>query len=395
MKKLLLMAMLVVTGMTQGLFAQNSTMYSVGRTKTDQLFDAGTMIPLPHLFVIRLTNSNLVKIRVANKEAFEKILNLDSMIIAVSKNLALLKDSLQDEMTQKRVDYVNDSGSLVKIRIRQYRPNGTSFVLETDGPALMKIEQDSLNITGNQVIPRQMTNPYVTQGFYNRVPYHVSILINDINKLEELADGTLNKTMQELKEQWDGLDKWSPKKNSSLYAYYNTPESKFITPLKEQQLQKKWYFRPYIQLGLQNVNNILTGSAGAGFELAKRGSSSSANRNFPLSSYTNRYQLYWEPYFFFEKLPENKFAMRRNDFVTFAMISESTTFYSGQSKVEFKSFLSVGYLVHRSGNYFSDNTFKVGLPGATFKFISLVPEFIFHDLFKNFQPGLKLTLDLD
>jgi len=99
--------------------------------------------------------------------------------------------------------------------------------------------------------------------------------------------------------------------------------------------------------------------------------------------------------YYFDKLPENKFAMRRNDFVAFAVISESTTFYSSDSKVEFKGFFSVSYLVHRSGNYFSDNTFKVGLPGASFKFVSLLPEFIFHDLFKNFQPGLKLVLDLD
>jgi len=391
MKKFLLIAMLVATGMTENLFAQDNSIYHSIPPKTDLLFDMARFASLRHLFVIRLKNSNSVKIRIANKQGFEKLLNLDSIVISVAKNLALLKDSLQDEMTQKRIDYVNDSGSFVKIRIRQQRSNSTSFVLQADGPALMKIEQDSLNIVGYQ--SGQMMNPSVTQGAYIRVSYQVSFLINDINKLEELADGTLNKIMQELKEQWDGLDNWSPKKNSSLYAYYNTPESKFITPMKNQRSVKKWSFRPYIQLGLQNVNNILTGSAGVGIELAKRIPASS-NR-FPLSSSTNRYQLFWEPYFFFDKLPENKFAMRRNDFVTFAVISESTTFFSSESKVEFKGFLSVGYLVHRSGNYFSDNTFKVGLPGASFKFVSLVPEFIFHDLFKNFQPGLKLVLDLD
>src|SRR4029078_1539669 len=98
MKKLLFIAMLVSTGMTQGLFAQNGPVYYTNRSKTDQLFDAGALAPLHHLFVIKLKNSNLLKIRVANKEAFERLLNLDSMIIAVSKNLALLKDSLQDEM---------------------------------------------------------------------------------------------------------------------------------------------------------------------------------------------------------------------------------------------------------------------------------------------------------
>jgi len=392
MKKLLFIAMLVATGMTQILFAQNNEIIYTNASKTDQLFDAGRMGSLRHLFVINLKNANLVKVRVANKEAFEKLLNLDSMILAVSKNLALLKDSLQDEMTQKRVDYLNDPGSFVKIRIRQYRPNGTSFVLENDGPALMKIEQDSLNIIGNQVIQREMKNASVPQGAYVRVSYQVSFVINDINKLEELADGTLNKTMQELKEQWDGLDKWSSKKNSSLYAYYNTSQSKFITPMGVQVSLKKWFFRPYVQLGLQNVNNILTGSIGTGIELAHRVTTSASFRG----SFTTRYQLIWEPYFFFEKqAPENTFSMRRNDFVTFQRISESSVSYSSGSKFEFKQFLSLGYLVHRSGNYFSDNTFKVGLPGASFKFISLVPEFIFHDLFKNFQPGLKLILDLD
>jgi hypothetical protein len=71
----------------------------------------------------------------------------------------------------------------------------------------------------------------------------------------------------------------------------------------------------------------------------------------------------------------------------------SSTFRA--SNIEFSPKMAFSYLVHESGNYFYDNTFKLMTPGAKYKEVYLNPEFIFNGLFKNFQPGLKLVLDLD
>jgi hypothetical protein len=380
MKKFFVVTMLAAVSMKGNLYAQNGWNNNIGRSKTDQVFDLGRMSSLRHHFVIRLKNNNSVIVQVANKEEFEKLLNLDSIILVVSKNLVPFKDSLQDEMVQKKIDYVSEAGDLVKLRIRQYPPNGTSYVIEPGGPALLKIEQDTLNITSFQL--KENLGPGA--GY---VPYYISFLINDINKLESLADGTLNKVMEELKEQWDGLDSWSPKKNNTnnLYAYFNTSDTKLNRPVGNLTTAKKWWITPYVQASLQNINNILTTSVGVGVDLTKR----------IATNIKYRYQLIWEPYFFFDREPENKFRMRRNDFITFQFGSRQTTYFPGGAKVDFNQNFSVGYLVHREGNYFSDNTFKIGLPGASYKFVTLYPEFIFHDLFKSFQPGLKLVLDLD
>ncbi|HET6994675.1 MAG TPA: hypothetical protein VFI06_06820 [Chitinophagaceae bacterium] len=383
MKKYLVVIMLAATSMNGDLFAQNNWSYLVGRSKTEQVFDLSRSPSLRHRFVIWLKNSNSVSVQVANKEEFEKLLNLDSIIRVVAKNLVPCRDSLQDEMIQKKIDYVNEAGGLVKLRIRQYQQNGTSYVIQPDGAALLKLEQDTLNISSYQ--SKETLSPGTTTYVY--VHYRISVLINDINKLESLADGTLNKIMEELKEQWDGLDSWSSKKNntSNLYAYFNTGDSNLNRPLRNQAPAKKWVPAPYVQVGLQNVNNILTTSIGAGFVLTKGAR----------TALQYRFQLFWEPYFFFDREPDNSFAMRRNDFITLQFVTRQTNNFPNGAKVEFNQNLSVGYLVHREGNYFFDHTFKAGLPGASFKFLMLHPEFIFHDLFKDFQPGLKLVLDLD
>jgi hypothetical protein len=311
---------------------------------------------------------------------------MDSIIKAVAKNLSLFKDSLQNEITQKRVDYVNDAAGLVKIRIREHQPDGNSFVLAADGPALLKVEQDTLNILGQR--SKDRTGMANAPGAYIQVAYRISFLLNDITKLESFADGTLNAAMVEIKNQWEELKNWSEQNNwrTNLSGFYNQENPALSRRVGEPHFRRKQSIQPYVQVGLQNVNNILTTSTGVGLQLT--------NKTRP--SQTLRYQLFWEPYFFFDKPGNSKFKMRRNDFVTFQFIISTPGYYIDRNeKVEFNQNLSIGYLIHRSGDYFNETTFKVGLPGAKFKFLRLHPEFIFDGLFKNFQPGLKLFLDLD
>ena len=383
MKKQLVILMLVLTGMTRDLFAQEPTIY----TSAPTMFNAGMNVNPPnwlrHRFIITSKNGNNIAVLVPDKPVFDEIIDLESIIRNANKNLSHFVDSLKDEITSKRIQHLDDNSGNIKIRIHESQPITNNFVLLPDGPAILKIQQETLEINRRRPISQESG----AKAEYDSKSYMVIVSINDINKLNSMLDGSINAAMLEIKKEWDGLKRWSAKDNwkTTLSGTKNLIDPSKSRSLREPYISEKVTFSIFVQVGLQTVNNTLLTSAAAGFQLT--------NRIKPASEY--KYQLMWEPYFVFDKNPDGKFKMRRNDFLTFQHQLQVVTLRPNNQRIEFTQLFNVGYLIHRSGNFFNKNTFKFGLPGARFKFLQLHPEFMFNDLFKNFQPGLKLFLDLD
>ena len=62
--------------------------------------------------------------------------------------MAPLKDSFSDQLTSKRVDFFTDAEGRKKIRIQQFQPDGSSFLLNNGEMASLKIAQDTVNLIG-------------------------------------------------------------------------------------------------------------------------------------------------------------------------------------------------------------------------------------------------------
>jgi hypothetical protein len=383
MKLISLLIVLAIAGTTGITYAQIRTVPAYpATTKADQLYNLFPDEYYRHHFTIVHKNGNIVRVLLFDKTGLDFVMNLDSLLAVVANNLDPLQDSLQHELNSKRIDYL-DAGEPVKIRITQTPSRGANYALLPDGPSLMKVEQDTLIFTSYKLQP-SVTSYKLN---FSVKPFRVIVLINDIRNLHELIDGSLNKGMQQVKKEWDALRRWSPENNwkTNLSSYYSTTNPEFNQSIKEPYSSEKVIFNVYVQLSLQNLNNRFVTGAGAGFQII----------NKIKNTIRNRYQLFWEPYFLFDEDPTGKFKMRRNDFITFQVLFESHFTNANQQKIEFSQNFSGGYLVHRSGEFFRKNTFKFGLPGARYKDLYLHPECVFNDLFKNFQPGLKLFLDLD
>ena len=70
-------------------------------------------------------------------------------VIAIAKNRAAMKafrDSLGDPLTGKRIDYLMDTTGVKKMRIRQTRLTGNTYLLEGGEPALLRVQQDTIFI---------------------------------------------------------------------------------------------------------------------------------------------------------------------------------------------------------------------------------------------------------
>ena len=55
-------------------------------------------------------------------------------------------DSLGDPLTGKRIDYLMDTTGVKKMRIRQTRLTGNTYLLEGGEPALLRVQQDTIFI---------------------------------------------------------------------------------------------------------------------------------------------------------------------------------------------------------------------------------------------------------
>jgi hypothetical protein len=89
-------------------------------------------------------------------------------------------------------------------------------------------------------------------------------------------------------------------------------------------------------------------------------------------------------HYFFDRRTDGGYGM---DINTFMSLELGDKFKSGHS-------LSIGYLIHRRGDYFKGTTFKFALSSGTPKIgkIRLVPEMIVTDNFRVWFPGIRLGM---
>ncbi len=385
MKKLIIVCLLA--GTVTSLFAQTGGWtYYAGMSKSDQIFNPVNTNWLRHRFIVDLEKGNRVDIQVANKAQFLSLLNMDSIFQKVASDLKPLKDSLSSELHNKRIDYTTDLAGNTKIRTRIYDRSSSHYVIQKGELAALKVEQDTLVISG--FIKQEKAERISFRGIYNTFPYRITLLLNNYEQLSNYLNGNLNIILEQIRSEWNSYSKWTPEKNwkYNLYGSYNNTQN----PSMNQRIRNIWNrnqyrssFAPYVHIAAQGINGRFSPSVAIGVELINS-----------FNYIENHFQLYWEPYFFFDKTIAGKNKLFRNDFVSFQ--HTSTTFTDNEkNKVRFSQIFSAGYLVHRSGNYLEKNTFKFGVPGLQYQFLFLHPEFVFNDLLKNFHPSLKLMLYLD
>jgi hypothetical protein len=109
MKKTLCLLMLV-TSISVNLCAQSG----------DKTFEVPDHIIFNRKFTINLDNKNKLVIRLSDINDLQQLSNLDSLVQVFLRDTGPLKDSLTDELSAKRIDYVSDAQNRKKIRLVQY-----------------------------------------------------------------------------------------------------------------------------------------------------------------------------------------------------------------------------------------------------------------------------------
>jgi hypothetical protein len=108
-----------------------------------------------------------------------------------------LKDSLGDELLSRRIDYTIDSMGRKKIRIQQFSPKGSTFLVREGDVAALKLEQDTINIIGTVFYTAKYT---LRKAFPETRNYRIRFFINDLSELKSYLNGNLNQKIKAIQE---------------------------------------------------------------------------------------------------------------------------------------------------------------------------------------------------
>lgn len=376
MKKLFILVLLFMGTLTTVRSQVFTFDYSTsGQSRTDQTFRRQMVGSGRKTFSFRSAAGNRMLIEVSSLRQVDSLPQLDSVVEAVWQALVRTGDTATDDLQSVRVDAVFLPNDL-RLHTQRYPQQGQTYRVQAGEVTQLKVEQDTLTL-----------NLYTRRGnsLTGLQPFRVSFLVNRLADARRLAaQPGLQTALQRLRADLAPLknDRTADFPLSRYTALYDAITGERVVPRKGGAIRPVGRLntvQPYVQASLQYLRGSWVPSAGVGLVWSRR----------PNELFKSQYALLWEPHFVSD--PAKATRLLRNDFVTFR-VHQSSKFKSVRGDVDFTQNFSVGYLVHRSGDFFRPHTFAFTVPGLQFKNAMLEPGGYFNRLFKNFSPTLRLTL---
>ena len=343
----------------------------------DKAFGVPDDIIMNRRFYVNLAKGNKLEIEVTDITDLGRIANIDSLLQLFIKDITPLKDSLNDPLTSKRIDYITDAQGRKKVRLRQFKPKGENFLVSDDGLVSLKIEQDTINIIGiitNPPKPSQKIS--LTKPRY----YHILFYLNNIGELAGYMNGTLTakiKTIQDnVNTKWPlilGTGSHYLAKDKSISA----DKPKGFTPTGTGDM-----IVGFITVNVQNYKHYFVPSFSVGTKLVL----TNRDRTFKWEP-----GLFWEPHFLFGRDSSGKLKTYRNDFLTLTYGQGGVTDHDLRKDFSFSAVFSFGYLINKKGDFFKKNTFRFGAGKLKLLKTIIEPSIYFDNFFKGVTPGIRIS----
>jgi hypothetical protein len=395
MRKIIFSAALTLLSLQGGLFAQNA--YQAGandamsRSKTDRTFNVDPDNVNIRDFVTLKDARMILELRWL--EDYKDFGNMDSLLRGFMNDIAFYKDSLRANPTAHvRIDYVlNSDYSFKKIRFKLYNADGNIFMAQNGDISKLKFEQDTVRI----IIQKSLRGVKAGQVGPCGFPYSIqaTFLLGNYTDIERvLANKDLDGVMSTLeKESQSTKDKGTVyhRPMSIVYEPYYTSSSRL-------KRYKRLMTNEYDLYG-PSASDKLVIDVGAGAGLVRNTVAPMANIGITLQMRTygryldhNFFSLTVTPYYVFEKDAEGNFLVKDNWFVN--AIVGSVYKQNAFGWVGKKGDFGVGYLFAQKGNYFKNTTMKIFTEIQLVKGLTVVPELIATDNFKQIFPSFTVKI---
>jgi len=370
MKKTITVWMLII-GILPNLCAQN-------KSKEDKAFEIPNNIVIMSRFYVDLERGNKLTIEVTDLSDLERIKNVDSILAIFLNDMKPLKDSLSDPLTSKRIDYITDAQGRKKIRIQQFQPKGSSYLLNNGDLSSLKINQDTINIIG--VINNPPKPEQHKVSLKNTRYYHLLFYLNNIDELAGYMNGTLNNKITSIQKNVNG--KWPTVLGTGSHYAKNDKSIVGDKPRGATDAGTGDMLTLYSTVNIQNYKAYFVPS----FSLGAKLTFSNRERTFKWES-----ALSWEPHFFFSKDAQGKLRTYRNDFLTLTYGQGGVSDHDIKKDFSFSAIVTIGYLIHQSGEFVEPHTFRFGIGRVKFSKTSIEPSIYFNDFFKGVTPGIRIS----
>jgi hypothetical protein len=336
---------------------------------------------IAHRFRIDLGKGNQLFVELGAMSDVYRLSNIDSFLLVFIGDMKTFHDSLSDPMTTKRIDYVIDAAGEKKIRIRQSKSPGATFLLDREGPAVLKLEQDTVNILLLSAASPGEKGMQVSGIRYDRIRF----VINRYEELESMVTTGLNKKVGLLQHTVANNNPgyhWSVRRGvSHMDADPSISEANnHVGEGEGQTLGDQLEF--FVNVNAQNFRNYFTPSFALGTSIVLN--SLGENRHTFTAS--------WEPMFFFSSNAQGHQQTLRNDLLTVSYMERRL---NGVNRpVGIPLFLALGYVVGRQGNIFEKNSFRFSAARLDLFHGSVIlePCIYFHDFCQDVTPGIRLSV---
>jgi hypothetical protein len=357
--------LMLATSITGACFAQQAA-----TTNSDKIFELSPDI-FNRRFIIELGKGNILQIELNDISDLARFNNMDSVLRVFLQDIEPLKDSLSDELAAKRIDYITDSAGRKKIRVQQFKPKGSNYLVNHGDAAALKLEQDTVNFIG--IVPFRAKYT-LRKAFMATRYYRLSFFVNNLPDLKAYTDGRLNEKIINLQKNVNAS--WVSDKK----GMYRWKDNDIKAKLPGGYIGAGDFLTLRLSVNAQNYKNYFVPSFSLGAALIL------SHNNFKRDI-----GLFWEPNFFFAKNAQGNLQTFRNDFLTLTFGQGTVRDHSPLKESEFITVLSIGYLITQKGDYFDKRTIRIGA-GALSLFegkTKIEPVLYFTDLFKGVTPGIR------
>lgn len=311
-----------------------------------------------------LGKGNVMQLRLTERAAFARFQNIDSLLLVFQNDMKSLQDSLSDPLTSKRIDYLMDAEGHKKIRIRQTRPAASTYLVENGEPALLKLQQDTI-LLYLAAPPDNAAKKPVGQR-YDRLAF----FLNRYEELNGLITTGLNRKVTLMQSRPEGA--WMREGDRREHLKADPTISRRANPKGLTRAELSFQYK----VTIQNYKNYFTPSfdLGMAFSILDRGR-------------RNTFSLDWEPVFLFAHDAQGRLQTYRNDLLVFGYRNSKSPFLGVPLN------FTLGYLIHRQGDYFVPHTFRLSVASIELakKRIMIQPCMYFNDFLKGVTPGVRVT----
>jgi hypothetical protein len=354
--------------------------------------------------IARLKNpSEAVMFELHSVRDYSRLKGLSLLLKQFDTDIQFYKDSLANLGSGNvRIDYAIWVDSTVaglddraEIRFKKYAPDGDMYYTKRGEVARLKIAQDTINFiirtTDTTKTGTTMLGPTL----------HVSFFLNNYADLDKIAqDGEM---LDQIVDTFR-----STKKNSTVNDPYKFPSSSIYRPYAKGHQYRFQRYNGILDLKGFGDNNAkpmewsdkLTLTLNMGTGLIRNTFTPMAEASISIYSMraafhskdadkheiNNYASLGISPYFFFDRAADGKFYIKDNWFTNFE-IGTASNFMGINSPLLTGG---IGYLTFRKGDYFRGTTMKAFISVKMKNSITICPEVIFTNNFKQIFPGFTI-----